>query len=68
MSTNEDSYKSFENLYCDNITKALYTALPVLHGSPTETSNLYTALKIAQGISMRIAPDGKTVVTLYLQL
>ena len=53
------TYTGYNSLLCDNITKASYTALPVLHGSPTDTSNLYTALKIAQGISMRIAPDGK---------
>ena len=39
-----------------------------MHGSPTDTSNLFTALKIAQGISVSIAPDRKTVISLHLQL
>ena len=43
----EKLYTGYNSLLCDNITKALYTALPVLHGSPTDTSNLNIALKIA---------------------
>ena len=36
--------------------------------SPTDWTGLYTALKQAQGINMKISPNKKTIVTLDLQL
>ena len=46
----------------------IYSTTPVLSGSPTDWSNLYTALKLVQGINVATTPDHKTVVTLALQL
>ena len=43
--------------------------LPLIPSSPTDWSNLYTALKLAQGINTVVSPDSsKTIVTLDLQL
>ena len=41
---------------------------PIIHGSPTDWSNLYTALKIVQGINVSNTSDQKTIVSLDLQL
>ena len=35
----------------DNISLTNYCTIPLLHGSPTDWSNLYTALKISQNIN-----------------
>lgn len=45
-----------------------YCTIPLLHGSPTDWSNLYTALMISQGISVTCNPGHKTVISLDLQL
>ena len=42
--------------------------IPVLNGSPTDWSNLYTALKIVQGIDVLTSPDKKTIVSIDQQL
>ena len=42
--------------------------LPLFPGSPTDWSNLYTALKIVQGITTTVSPNQKTIVSLDLQL
>ena len=50
-------WSAYNSLLSKAMVKFTYTALPVLHGSPTDTSNLFTTLKIAQGISVSIASD-----------
>ena len=45
-----------------------YFTTPVIHGSPTDWSNLYTALKIFQGINVATNADHKTIVSMDLQL
>lgn len=45
-----------------------YHTIPVIQGSPTEWGNLYTALKIVQGINVSHTPNHKTIVTLDLRL
>lgn len=41
---------------------------PILYGSPTDWSNLYTALKLVQGINVTTTTNHKTIVSLDLQL
>ena len=45
-----------------------YSTTPIIHGTPIDWSNLYTALKIGQGINLSVTPDRKTVVSMDLQL
>ena len=45
-----------------------YFSTPVIHGSPTDWSNLYTALKVVQGINVATNADHKTIVSMDLQL
>jgi hypothetical protein len=42
--------------------------LPLYAGTPTDCSNLYHSLKLAQGINVAVAGGGKIIVTLDLQL
>ena len=42
--------------------------LPLSPISTTDCTGLYTALKQAQGINMKVSPNKKTIMTLNLQL
>ena len=42
--------------------------LPVINGSPTEWQNLYTAIKEEEKLRQWVWSDGKTVISLDLQL
>ena len=54
------------------VTNALSTrvcqSMPLYPGSPSDWSNLYTALKMVQGINVSTIENHKTIVTLDLQL
>ena len=43
-------------------------SLPLLPGTPTDWSNLYTFLKLVQGINVSVSGHAKTIVSLDLQL
>ena len=45
-----------------------YSGLPLLYGSPTDWSNLYTALRISQNINTQVSPGRKTIISLDMQL
>ena len=63
------TWKVYNSKLCEKgVIKTTYAELPLLKSSPTDWSTLYTALKICQGISTKIAPNKKTVITLDLQL
>ena len=59
---------SYNLLISKEIPTTSVCTLPIVNGSPTDFSNLYTALKIVQGISVAQVPGKKTVVLLDLQL
>lgn len=42
--------------------------MPLYPGSPTDWSNLYTSLKLAQGINTYVTGNKQTIITLDLQL
>ena len=42
--------------------------MPLYLGSPTDWTNLYSALKTAQGINVAVTGNKKTIITLDLQL
>ena len=74
--------KSVENLALQVPTWAAYNSLlgiaphtsthirtlPLINGSPTDWSNLYTALRIVQGINTSQATGRKTIVSMDMQL
>ena len=63
------TWKAYNSKLCEKIaTKTTYAELPLLSTPPTDWSTLYTSLKICQGISTKIAPNKKTIITLDLQL
>ena len=45
-----------------------YFTTPVIHGSPTDWSNLYTTLEFVQGINVATNADHKTIFSTDLQL
>ena len=66
--TSVPTWSAHNSLHTEVIPLANYCITPVIHGSPTDWSNLYTALKIVQGINVATTSDHKTVVPLDLQL
>ena len=42
--------------------------MPLYTGSPTDWTNLYSVLKMAQGINVAVTGNKKTIITLDLQL
>ena len=69
QSNNIPTWAAFNSLDDSRIiTKTNYCTLPLLHGTPTDWSNLYTSLKIVQGINVATTPDNKTIISLDLQL
>ena len=42
--------------------------MPLYPGYPTDWTNLYSALKMAQGINVAVTDNKKTIITLDLQL
>ena len=59
---------SYNLLISKEIPTTSVCTLPIVNGSPTDFSNLYTALKIVQGISVVEAPGRKIIVSLDPQL
>ena len=62
------TWKSYNARQCQKSKVTNTTILRLLKTPPTDWSSLYTALKLCQGISTKITPDKKTIVTLDLQL
>ena len=42
--------------------------MPLYTGSPTDWTNLYSVLKMAQGINVAVTGNKKTIITLDMQL
>ena len=56
---------SIYSLLTDNLqVTTKFSSLPVINSSPTDCSNLYTALKIVQNINIICTPQNKTIVSL----
>ena len=69
QSVNEaPTWSAYNSLINEAHVKTTYCALPVLQGSPTDWSYLYTALKLAQNLNATFSFAGKTIVSLELQL
>ena len=62
------TWASYNSLISKEHTTTSICTLPLANGSQTDFSNLYTALKIVQGISVVEAPGRKIIVSLDPQL
>ena len=62
------TWAAYNSLINQAHVKTTYCALPVLQGSPTDWSYLYTALKSAQNLNATVSSAEKTIVSLDLQL
>ena len=65
---NLPTWAAFNSLITDPVEVSLCQGLPLYPGSPTDWSNLYTALKLVQDINITATGNQKTIVTLDLQL
>ena len=62
------TWNAYNSLISTETPVTTYSGLPILYGSPTDWSNLYTALRISQNISTQISPGRKTIIFLDMQL
>ena len=62
------TWSAYNSLTTDALPKTTCCSLPLLRGSPTDWSNLYTSLKRVQQINDSIDPTKKTIVSMDLQL
>ena len=56
------------SLVTDSVDVSICQGMPLYPGSPTDWTNLYSALKMAQGINVAVTGNKKTIITLDLQL
>ena len=68
MSLKVPTWAAYNSLTTKKQLKIVYCSLPVLNGSPTNWSNLYSAFKIVQGINVSKCEGRKTIVSMDLQL
>ena len=59
---------AFNSLVTDSVDVSICQGMPLYLGSPTDWTNLYSALKTAQGINVAVTGNKKTIITLDLQL
>ena len=62
------TWSAYNSLLGTELKETGIQTLPLLTGSPTDWSNLYTALKIVQGINTFNCPGKKTIVSMDMQL
>ena len=53
------TWNAYNSLISTETPLTAYSGLPLLYGSPTDWSNLYTALRISQNISTQVSPGRK---------
>ena len=62
------TWNAFNSFLIKTPSVTLRETLPLSPISTTDWTGLYTALKQAQGINMKVTPNKKTIMTLNLQL
>ena len=62
------TWSSYNSLMLAKPEQTICQSLPLLPGTPTDWSNLYTALKLVQGINVSVSGHTKMIVSLDLQL
>lgn len=61
-------WAAYNSLISDVVESTTCQVMPLFPGSPTDWSNLFTSLKLAQGLNIEITGSKKTIITLDLQL
>ena len=62
------TWAAFNSLVTDSVDISICQGIPLYPGSPTDWTNLYSALKMAQGINVAVTGNEKTIITLDLHL
>lgn len=62
------TWAGYNSLVTAPVSISTCQGMPLYPGSPTDWSNLYTSLKIAQGINVESTGSKTTIITLDLQL
>ena len=62
------TWAAFNSLVTDSVDVSICQGMPLYPGSPTDWTNLYSALKMAQGINVAVTGNKKTIIPLDLQL
>ena len=62
------TWAAFNSLVTDSVDVLICQGMPLYPGSPTDWTNLYSALKMPQGINVAVTDDKKRITTLGLQL
>ena len=68
LNSNVPTWAGYNSLLNESMAITSCNLLPLLPSSPTDWSNLYSALKIVQGINISITGNRRTIITLDLQL
>ena len=61
-------WSAYNSIITDKTEKTRISVLPFLPGTRTDWSNLYSALKICQGINVFVNNEHKTIISMDLQL
>ena len=62
------TWTAYNSLISKEKAISTYCSLPLIHGSPTDWSNLYSSLMVANNIRLANSKQKKTIVTFDLQL
>ena len=62
------SWAAFNSLVTDSVNVSICHGMSLYSGSPIDWTNLYSVLKMAQGINVAVTGNKKTIITLDLQL
>ena len=62
------TWATYNSLISESRSTTSFSTLPVIHGSPTDWSNLYSGLKVAEASTKLISNDRKTIISMDLQL
>ena len=64
------TWAAFNSLVKDSVDVSICQRMPLYPGSPADWTNLYSALKMAQGINVAVTGNKKTITSdlqLYLK-
>ena len=68
LSSQVPTWAAYNSLIGKENALTSFCCLPIIHGSPTDWGNLYSAIKEAEHLNEEIAPGTKTVISFDLQL
>ena len=62
------TWAASNSLVKDSVDVSICQRMPLYPGSPADWTNLYSALKMVQGINVAVTGNKKTIIPLDLQL